>query len=142
MKSRDKRRRVKQYGEVFTPPELVEEMLDKFPDEIWDASDKTWLDNSCGNGNFLVAVRDRLLQRGHSLENALSRIYGVDIQQWCVDECRERMDPDNAYPDIMERNIVCADALKYHYRFDGSPPYDPEPPPARTGKFADLFPDK
>ena len=27
---------------------------------------------------------------------------------------------------IVERNIVCADALRYHYRFDHSHPYDDE----------------
>jgi hypothetical protein len=27
---------------------------------------------------------------------------------------------------IVEQNIVCADALRYHYRFDGSHPYDDE----------------
>jgi hypothetical protein len=26
----------------------------------------------------------------------------------------------------VEQNIVCADALRYHYRFDGSHPYDDE----------------
>jgi hypothetical protein len=25
---------------------------------------------------------------------------------------------------IVEQNIVCADALRYHYRFDGSDPYE------------------
>jgi hypothetical protein len=28
---------------------------------------------------------------------------------------------------IVDNNIVEADSLKYHYRFDGSPPYDPPP---------------
>jgi hypothetical protein len=27
---------------------------------------------------------------------------------------------------IVEQNIVCADGLRYHYRFDGSYPYDDE----------------
>lgn len=30
------------------------------------------------------------------------------------------------YQKILERNIVCADGLRYRYRFDGSPPYDSE----------------
>ena len=118
--------RVKQTGEVFTPPELVEEILDKLPQEVWNDTEKTWLDPSCGNGNFLVAVKDRLLARGRPLYEVLSKIYGVDIMQDNVDECRARLDPDNLYPDIVNNNIICADALRYHYRFDGSYSYDDE----------------
>lgn len=114
--------RVKIYGEVFTPIPLVNEILDKLPDELWDHPEKTWIDNSCGNGNFLIEVKRRLLERGHSLQNVLSRIYGVEIMQDNVDECRQRLDPHNLHPDIVEKNIVCADALKYHYRFDGTDP--------------------
>lgn len=116
----------KKYGAVFTPVELVNTILDELPDELWDAPDKTWCDNSCGNGNFLIEAKRRLLERGHSLENVLSRIYGVDIVQEFVDECRIRLDPNDQYPDIVKRNIICADALRYHYRFDNSYPYDDE----------------
>ncbi len=115
--------RKKDLGEVFTPSELVNEILDGIPQEIWDDKDKTFLDNSCGSGNLLIGIKDKLLANGHSLENVLNRIYGVDIMQDNVDECRERLDPDNQYPEIMEKNILCADALRYHYRFDGTDPY-------------------
>lgn len=110
-------------GEVFTPSKLVEEILDKLSQECWDDHSKTWLDPTCGNGNFLVAVKERLL-KNNSLEQVLSRIYGVDIMQDNIDECRARLDPDNLHPCIVNKNIVCADGLRHHYRFDGSPPYD------------------
>ena len=122
--------RKKSLGEVFTPPELVEEMLDQLPPEVWTDHTKTFLDNSCGNGNFLVAVLDRLLNTDPDPLNALSRVHGVDIMQDNVDECRERLasrmaDPsDPRVSDILTQNIVCADGLRYHYRFDGSAPYD------------------
>lgn len=117
--------RIKQTGEVFTPPKLVEEILDKLPQECWEDG-KTWLDPTCGDGNFLVAVKDRLLALGRPLNEVLSVIYGVDIMQDNVDDCKARLDPDNLYPEIVNKNIICADGLKYHYRFDDSFPYDAE----------------
>lgn len=131
--------RKKQLGEVFTPIPLVNEILDKLPDEIWDNPDKTWLDNSCGTGNFLIEVKRRLLERGHTLENVLGRIYGVDIMQDNIDDCRERLDPDNKYNKIMKNNIICADGLRYHYRFDGSDIYDPDPNSIDEKVFNELF---
>ena len=116
---------VKQFGEVFTPPKLVNEMLDKLPIELWQDKNKTWLDPACGNGNFLVEVKDRLMEglkdviknkqkrEQHILEN---QIYGVEIQPDVYQECKERLDHDNKY----NLNIVCADALKYDYSFDGT----------------------
>jgi len=130
-------KRKKELGEVFTPPELVNEILDQLPQEVWKDPTKTFLDNSCGNGNFLVAIKERLLKYGHSLENILSRIYGVDIMQDNVDECRQRLDPKNEFPKIIQKNIVCADALRYHYRFDNSHPYDDEI--ENQPQFKELF---
>lgn len=125
--------RIKKFGEVFTPPELVNEMLDKLDEASW-SPEKTFLDNSCGNGNFLVAILERKLKKGHKPYAALYTIHGVELQEDNVLECRSRLKalvahlPNQQLVDqILERNIVCADALKYHYRFDNSPPYDPEP---------------
>ena len=107
--------RVKKTGEVFTPPELVNEMLDKFPPEKWSDPTETFLDPSCGNGNFLVEIKKRLLASGidekHILEN---QIYGVDIMPDNVRECRIRL---GLTPDGNDGNIVCADALRYDFEF-------------------------
>jgi hypothetical protein len=78
--------RKKELGEVFTPLELVNEILDKFPEEIWLDKEKTFLDPTCGNGNFLVEVKKRLLTFKHPIENILRRVYGADIME---DNCRE-----------------------------------------------------
>ena len=53
---------IKGRGEVFTPTSLVDEMLDKLPSELFKDKSKTFLDNSCGNGQFLFAVLKRKLQ--------------------------------------------------------------------------------
>jgi len=116
--------RVRSTGEVFTPTELVQEMLDKMPKTLFKDSNKTYIDNFCGDGQFLGEVLIRKVENGIDFEQALSTIYGVDLMQDNVDLCRDRLlcGQEHLRP-IVERNIVCADALRYHYRFDGSDPY-------------------
>jgi hypothetical protein len=87
MKTKD---RVKQTAEVFTPPALVDEMLNKLPKEMWEDG-KTFLDNSCGDGNFLVHVLTRKLQKGHDPISALKTIYGTDIMHDNIIGCRLRL---------------------------------------------------
>jgi len=115
------RARIKATGEVFTPTPLVQEMLDQLPPEAFSDPAKTFLDNSCGDGQFLGEVLIRKMENGSTFEQALSTIYGVDLMQDNVDECRRRLlcgREDLRH--VVERNIVCADALAYHYRFDGT----------------------
>jgi type I restriction-modification system DNA methylase subunit len=116
--------RIKATGEVFTPTELVRDILDKLSKEIFQNSKKTILDPSCGDGQFLGEVLIRKVENGIDFEQALSTIYGVDIMQDNVDLCRERLlcGQEHLRP-IVEKNIVCADALRYHYRFDSTDPY-------------------
>ena len=119
--------RVKSTGEVFTPTLLVEEILDKMDQQLFSDPTKTFLDPSAGDGQFLASVLYRKLQNGIDFETALSTIYGVDLMQDNVDLCRERLlcgREDLRH--IVEQNIVCADGLRYHYRFDGSHPYPDE----------------
>jgi SAM-dependent methyltransferase len=87
-KSKD---RVKKLGEVFTPAALVSEMLDKLPADCW-LPHKTFLEPSCGNGNFLVAILERKLDMGHPPLQALATIYGVDIMEDNIVESRARME--------------------------------------------------
>lgn len=115
--------RVKATGEVFTPTPLVQEMLDQLPADVFTDPEKTFLDNSCGDGQFLSEVLIRKIERGHSFEQALSTIYGVDLMPDNVQLCQDRLlcgREDLRH--IVEQNIVCADALTYHYRFDGTDP--------------------
>jgi hypothetical protein len=113
--------RVKATGEVFTPTELVREMLEQIPIKQFQDPAKTFLDNSCGDGQFLGEVLIRKMENGSTLELALQTIYGVDLMEDNVDLCRERLlcgRTDLAH--IVERNIVCHDALIYDYSFNGT----------------------
>ena len=121
---RDKHR-IKQTAEVFTPTLLVQEMLDKLEEQdptIFSNPNKTFLDNSCGDGQFLSEVVIRKIGKSScSLEQALSTTYGVDLMEDNVNECRRRLSGPNPTPEILEivnRNIVCHDALTYDYRFE------------------------
>jgi len=126
---RDKTR-VKETEECFTPTWLVQKGLKEYegyiPD-IFSNSSKTFIDNSCGDGQFLGEVLIRKIENGIDFESALSTIYGVDLMPDNVKLCQDRLlcGREDLRP-IVEQNIVCADALRYHYRFDGSHPYDDE----------------
>ena len=119
--------RIKQTNEVFTPTLLVQEILDKFDQTLFSNPIKTFIDPTCGDGQALGEVLIRKLESGIEFEIALSTIYGVEFEVDNVELCRERLlCGRNDLRHIVEQNIVCADALRYHYRFDGSHPYDEE----------------
>lgn len=123
------RLRQKETAEVFTPTYYVQQILDEeeqnSPNMFKDWS-KTYMDNSCGDGQFLSEVIIRKMERsGCTLEQALSTTYGVEFMEDNVKLCKERLggpNPTQEILDILDKNIVCADALTYHYRFDGTPP--------------------
>jgi hypothetical protein len=52
----------KLFGEVFTPLELVEEMLDTLPKGVWTNPDLKWLEPGSGIGNFSICVFYRLME--------------------------------------------------------------------------------
>ena len=133
--------RVKATGEVFTPTVLVQEVLDTLPQELFKDPTADFMDPACGDGQFLGEVLIRKMQNGIDFETALSEIYGVDLMQDNVDLCRERLlcgCEDLRH--IVEQNIVCADGIRYHYRFDGTYPYDNEAKEKeKEDRFNDLF---
>ena len=59
------------FGEVFTPPELINEILDALPANVWSDRDGRWLDPAAGHGNFSAFVYTRLLK---SLANKIPNV--------------------------------------------------------------------
>jgi hypothetical protein len=115
------RARIKATGEVFTPTPLVQEMLDQLPQDLFTDPSKTFLDNSCGDGQFLGEVLIRKMENGHTFEQALSTVYGVDLMPDNVAECRRRLLCGRTDLEHMVRtNIVCQNALTYDYSFNGT----------------------
>ncbi len=74
--------------EVFTPPQLVNRMLDLLPTELWSDKNATFLDPGCKSGVFLreiakrldtgleAQIRDRQKRLNHIFKNQL---YGLAI---------------------------------------------------------------
>ena len=114
---RDKSR-VKSTGEVFTPTPLVQEILNKLPIEQFQDPTKTFIDPSCGDGQFLSEVIIKKMENGSTFKQALQTTYGVDLMSDNVKECRDRLlCGQEQYRHIVEKNIVCDDALTYNYTF-------------------------
>ena len=116
--------RVNHTEEIFTPTDVVILSLDIFEKEnptCFKDITKTFIDNSCGDGQFLGEVLIKKMENGSTFEEALVTIYGVDLMQDNVDLCRERLlCGHEELRHIVENNIVCADALEYDYSFDGT----------------------
>jgi len=84
-------KRVKQTGEVFTPMDLCMRMVREIPVEKLEDPDATFLDNSCGDGNFLVTLLE-VLSEYHDVEHVLNNmIYGVDLMPDNVATAKERL---------------------------------------------------
>jgi type I restriction-modification system DNA methylase subunit len=111
--------RIRETAEVFTPYFLVSEMLDTLPQELFSDASKTFIDNSCGDGQFLSEVLIRKVSNGIDFETALSSIYGVDLMPDNIELCRNRLLCGQEHlRHIVEKNIVCHDALTYDYSFN------------------------
>ena len=99
IKSKD---RVSQRGEVFTAEREVNAMLDLVANECL-RPDSRFLEPACGDGNFLAAILRRKLSelrrkykkspRDYEKLSivAIGSLYGVDIMNDNVEECRKRL---------------------------------------------------
>ncbi len=132
----------KMLGEVFTSLELVEEMLDKLPIEVWSNPHLKFLDPANGIGNFPVILVKKLmeglkdwqpdseLRLKHILEN---QIYVCELQSKNMFIYLQLFDSENKYKlnfhrgSFLDENFV--DVMKSWgvEKFDvvvGNPPYN------------------
>lgn len=139
------KKRVADHGEVFTPPWLVEAMLDLVKGET-ERIDSRFLEPACGSGNFLVPVLQRKLsavelkfgksefeKRQYALL-ALMCIYGIELLPDNITECRANLleifadylnlnETDDVYRAasyVLSQNLVHGDALTMRAH-DGQP---------------------
>lgn len=130
------KKRVADHGEVFTPPWLVDAMLDLVKDET-DRINSRFLEPACGSGNFLVRVLQRKLaaveikfgksdfEKRHYSLYALMCTYGIELLPDNIAECRANMldvlaeylnidEADEIYraaSHVLAQNLVHGDAL-------------------------------
>lgn len=96
------KKRVADHGEVFTPPWLVEKMLELVKGET-ERIDARFLEPACGSGNFLVPILQRKLaavelkfgksefERRHYALFGLMCCYGIELLDDNIAECRANM---------------------------------------------------
>ena len=96
------KQRVADYGEVYTAPREVNAMLDLVKQET-ERIESRFLEPACGNGNFLIEVLSRKLAciaarySASRLEyeryavSAIASLYGIDILEDNILECRSRL---------------------------------------------------
>jgi hypothetical protein len=131
------KQRIAEHGEVFTPPWLVEAMLDLVKDET-ERIDSRFLEPACGSGNFLVQVLRRKLasvQLKYGRSNferrqyallAVMCIYAIELLPDNIAECRANLleiladylkleEADDLYHAasyVLSQNLVHGDALQ------------------------------
>ncbi len=145
------KKRVADHGEVFTSQREVNAMLNLVKQET-ERIDSRFLEPACGTGNFLTEILNRKLQVVQSryrrsqfeyekyLVVAVSSIYGVDILEDNVIECRKRLfemvnqkytslfkqkardEVRKAVKFILNRNIIHGDALTLKTVGENPPP--------------------
>jgi hypothetical protein len=107
--------RIDATGEVFTPMELCRQMVAEIPESVLKNPNSTFLDNSAGSGNFLVALRDELIKY-HSVEHVVNNmIYAVELMEDNHAELCKRVGVSVDHP-----HYVCHNAMTYDYGF-GNP---------------------
>ena len=83
--------RIKETAEIFTPTDLVIDMLQKTDLDCF-LPGKTILDPACGDGQFLCAIKwIKIIIHKMTEFDALQDIYGVDIMRDNVDLCKKRL---------------------------------------------------
>jgi hypothetical protein len=104
--------RIKITQEVFTPMELCVHMVNELPESVLKDPNSTFLDNSAGCGNFMIALRDKLLEY-HDLDHILNHmLFAVELMEDNHSEMCSRLGISTDHP-----HYVCHDALTYDYSF-------------------------
>lgn len=129
--------------EFFTPYSIVKRMCDKIPDSDWSNPEKTFLEPSFGNGQFVLYIIYKRLNSGISWKDTLSTLYGIELMADNVQETKERifklldeMKVDYSRreaQEIMDHNLVYSDFFKWD--FDNWKPIEEEKEPESIALF-------
>jgi len=122
------KKRVADHGEVYTAKREVNAMLDLVKQET-ERIESRFLEPACGTGNFLAEILERKLRIVESRYSknqleyernvvlAISSIYGIDILQDNIAECRKRLFEifNQKYTNLFKEMAKeeCRDAVKY-----------------------------
>ena len=129
--------------EFYTPYSIVKRMCEKISDSDWSNPEKTFLEPSFGNGQFILYIIWKRINSGISWKDTLSTLYGVELMEDNVQETKERIlnlldSLDIEYSqreaqEIMDHNLVCSDFFKWD--FDNWKPIEEEKEPESIALF-------
>lgn len=102
----------KKNAEIPTPVELVDDMLNKIPDEYFTSENKT-LEPCCGKGNFVLAIFEKYFEGLSHIENEIERC--KIIIEKCIYFCD--LDEMNVY--ITKELLICHAISKINKDFWG-----------------------
>ena len=91
--------KIKDFGQVFTPLEIVNDILDASGYKGEYILKKYVIDNSCGDGAFLVAILNRYIEAYKAKHNNLTGIeeelreyiHGIEIDPNIYEACLENV---------------------------------------------------
>ena len=104
--------RIEQTGEVFTSIELCAEMVSEIPESILKNPKSTFIDNSAGCGNFMVALQTELLKYHDLTHINDNMLFAVELMEDNHAEMCNKLGVSVDHP-----HYVCANALEYDYSF-------------------------
>tara|TARA_E500000331_G_scaffold209474_1_gene200829 strand:- start:308 stop:715 length:408 start_codon:yes stop_codon:yes gene_type:complete len=104
--------RLKVSGEFFTPLSLCSKIVNEIPLDILKNPESKFLDNSAGNGSFLLALTI-ILKEYHSEKHIKDNmLYAIELMEDNHKELCERLGVS-----VDHKHYVCANALEYDYSF-------------------------
>ena len=87
------KQRVRELGEVYTPPGVANDMLDLLDQDDFHDINTVYFEPSCGNGNICIEIlRRRLGLFGEKTNYSKSEIVAICIENfWAIDVCAENI---------------------------------------------------
>ena len=99
------KKRIRDFGEVFTPEKYVQQMLDMLDKSVWTDTNTVFFEPTCGHGNFVSAIVERrlkaLLKKAkrqkiksshfYTVANTLNTLWAIDIDPQNIGFCRQRV---------------------------------------------------
>ena len=91
---------LKTKGQIFSPPAIVEQMLDLCSFNDANILKQKVIDNSCGDGAFLKIIVERIIKIATDLNYAKiaiskileNNIYGIEIDQNAFKNCYQNLE--------------------------------------------------
>lgn len=123
------RERIKTMGEVFTPENYIDQMLDLLDTNVWSDETLIFFEPTCGHGNIVIQILKRRFtnlakkyknsnteqSELRALANALNTLWALDICRMNVEATRNRLLSYSleVLGNIPEFNLKSAKSKKY-----------------------------